>query len=156
MFCGVLSLLPPPSPSRPRYPYEALSRQFIAWLCIFTLCLSYVLTCPVLLWCCVLPPLLPPLRPRYLDEALARQFTTAVRVGKKSKEAGKSIKEVRAHASRSYSIVSCLHESTGPHRIYSCVLEPAVAAVNGSDSCQSVSLQKPGLALLKWPHSGLN
>jgi hypothetical protein len=36
-----------------------------------------------------------PHRPRYLDEALARQFTTAVRVGKKSKEAGKSIKEVR-------------------------------------------------------------
>lgn len=33
-------------------------------------------------------------KPRYLDEALARQFTTAVRVGKKSKEAGKSIKEV--------------------------------------------------------------
>lgn len=33
-------------------------------------------------------------RPRYLDEALARQFTTAVRVGPKSKEAGKSIKEV--------------------------------------------------------------
>lgn len=105
MFCGVLSLLPPPSPSRPRCPYEALSRQFIASLCIFTLCLSYVLTCPVLLWCCVLPLLLPPLRPRYLDEALARQFTTAVRVGKKSKEAGKSIKEVRAHASRSYSIL---------------------------------------------------
>jgi hypothetical protein len=36
-----------------------------------------------------------PCRPRYLDEALARQFTTAVRVGKNSKEAGKSIKEVR-------------------------------------------------------------
>lgn len=36
-----------------------------------------------------------PHRPRYLDEALARQFTTAVRVGKKSKEAGKSIKEVK-------------------------------------------------------------
>jgi hypothetical protein len=34
-------------------------------------------------------------RPRYLDEALARQFTTAVRVGKRSKEAGKTIKEVR-------------------------------------------------------------
>jgi len=33
-------------------------------------------------------------RPRYLDEALARQFTTAVRVGKRSKEAGKTIKEV--------------------------------------------------------------
>lgn len=33
-------------------------------------------------------------RPRYLDEALARQFTTAVRVGKGSKEAGKTIKEV--------------------------------------------------------------
>lgn len=30
----------------------------------------------------------------YLDEALARQFTTAVRVGKKSKEAGKTIAEV--------------------------------------------------------------
>jgi hypothetical protein len=36
----------------------------------------------------------PHIRPRYLDEALARQFTTAVCVGKKSKEAGKSIKEV--------------------------------------------------------------
>ncbi|WIA31323.1 hypothetical protein OEZ86_002225 [Tetradesmus obliquus] len=30
----------------------------------------------------------------YLDEALARQFTTAVRVGKRSKEAGKTIAEV--------------------------------------------------------------
>lgn len=30
----------------------------------------------------------------YLDEALARQFTTAMRVGKKSKEAGKTISEV--------------------------------------------------------------
>jgi hypothetical protein len=30
----------------------------------------------------------------YLDEALARQFSTAVRVGKKSKEAGKTIAEV--------------------------------------------------------------
>lgn len=33
-------------------------------------------------------------RVTYLDEALARQFTTAMRVGKRSKEAGKTISEV--------------------------------------------------------------
>lgn len=46
-------------------------------------------------------------RPRYLDEALARQFTTAVRVGKKSKEAGKSIKEVSLN-------LSCLSSEGAP------------------------------------------